>query len=142
MITAVLSLAALGAALGTILGIAGRLLAVETNAGVAVVEELLPGTNCGQCGFPGCAGAAAAIVAGEASAACCPPGGRAVARAIAEKLGLGLDLSDIADEGPKLALVAEDLCIGCCRCLKTCPTDAIVGAPKQIHNVLKDACTG
>jgi electron transport complex protein RnfB len=139
---AVLSLAALGAVLGMILGIAGKLLAVEANASVAEVEELLPGTNCGQCGFPGCAGAAAAIAAGEASAACCPPGGRAVAQAIAARLGLGLDLSGLADEGPKLALIAEDLCIGCCRCLKTCPTDAIIGAPKQIHNVLRDACTG
>ncbi|MDR1854895.1 MAG: RnfABCDGE type electron transport complex subunit B [Azoarcus sp.] len=139
---AVLSLTLLGAALGLILGVAAKFLAVEGNAGVKEVEQLLPGTNCGQCGYPGCGGAAAAIAAGDASAACCPPGGRAVARAIAEKLGIGLDLSGMADDGPKLAIVAEDLCIGCCRCLKTCPTDAIVGASKQIHNVMQEACTG
>ncbi|MDR2164824.1 MAG: RnfABCDGE type electron transport complex subunit B [Zoogloeaceae bacterium] len=142
MIAAVLSLTVLGAALGLVLGIAGKLLAVESNAGVAEIEALLPGTNCGQCGYPGCAGAAAAIADGVAAATCCPPGGKTVARAIAEKLGLDLDLSGMADEGPKLAFVAEDLCIGCCRCFKSCPTDAIVGAPKQIHNVLKEACTG
>jgi electron transport complex protein RnfB len=142
MIVAVSSLAALGAALGLILGIAGKFLAVKGDADAAEMEALLPGTNCGQCGYPGCTGAAAAILAGEASPACCPPGGRAVARAIAEKLGIGLDLSGIEDIGPKLAFVAEDLCVGCCRCLKSCPTDAILGAPKQIHSVLKEACTG
>ncbi|MDR2092251.1 MAG: RnfABCDGE type electron transport complex subunit B [Azoarcus sp.] len=139
---AVLTLTLLGAALGLALGIAGRLLAVEADADVARLEALLPGTNCGQCGFPGCAGAAAAMAAGDAPPSCCPPGGKAVALALAEKLGVSLDLSSVLDEGPKLAVVAEDLCIGCCRCLKYCPTDAILGAPKQIHNVLKEACTG
>jgi electron transport complex protein RnfB len=142
MVAALLSLTILGTALGLILGIAGKLLAVEVDSSVAELETLLPGTNCGQCGFPGCAGAAAAIAAGRASLACCPPGGRAVAQALAEKTGLSLDLSGVKDAEPKLARVAEDLCIGCCRCLKTCPTDAILGAPKQIHNVLKEACTG
>lgn len=142
MLAAVLSLTVLGAALGLVLGVAGKFLAVEANVAVAEVEKLLPGTNCGQCGFPGCAGAAAAIAAGEASPACCPPGGKAVAMAIAERLGVALDAASIDDDGPQLALVAEDLCIGCCRCLKSCPTDAIVGAPRQIHNVLRDACTG
>lgn len=65
-----------------------------------------------------------------------------MAAALAEKLGISLDLSGMADDGPKLAVIAEDLCIGCCRCIKSCPTDAILGAPKQIHNVLKEACTG
>ncbi|MGB4674688.1 MAG: RnfABCDGE type electron transport complex subunit B [Azovibrio sp.] len=142
MIAAILSLTILGAALGLILGIAGRFLAVESNPIVDEVEALLPGTNCGQCGFPGCSGAAAAIAAGSAPASCCPPGGKTTAVAIAEKMGLALDLAAVADTGPKLATIAEDLCIGCCRCIKNCPTDAILGAPKQIHNVLKEACTG
>jgi electron transport complex protein RnfB len=115
---------------------------VEGDPRLAQVEALLPGTNCGQCGFPGCAGAAAAMVAGTAPATCCPTGGRALAAAIAARLGLSLDLSGVADEGPKLAAIAEELCIGCCRCIKVCPTDAIVGAPKQIHGVLREACTG
>jgi electron transport complex protein RnfB len=139
---AIFTLMLLGAALGLILGIAGRFLAVEANAHAAELEALLPGTNCGQCGFPGCAGAAAAIVSGAAPPTCCPPGGRSVALALAEKLGVSLDLSGVVDKGPEVAVIAEDLCIGCCRCLKSCPTDAILGAPKQIHNVLKEACTG
>lgn len=142
MLAAILSLTVLGAILGLVLGIAGRLLAVATNPIVDELEALLPGTNCGQCGFPGCSGAATAIADGSAAPTCCPPGGKAVAAALAEKLGLSLDLSGMADDGPKLAVIAEDLCIGCCRCIKSCPTDAILGAPKQIHNVLKEACTG
>ena len=142
MLAAILSLTVLGAILGLVLGIAGRLLAVATNPIVDELEALLPGTNCGQCGFPGCSGAAAAIADGSAAPTCCPPGGKAVAAALAEKLGLSLDLSGMADDGPKLAVIAEDLCIGCCRCIKSCPTDAILGAPKQIHNILKEACTG
>ncbi|MDR3087899.1 MAG: RnfABCDGE type electron transport complex subunit B [Azoarcus sp.] len=142
MIVAIASLTILGAALGLVLGIAGRFLAVETNANVAEIEALLPGTNCGQCGFPGCSGAASAIAEGNAALTCCLPGGKALAWALAEKLGVSLDLSGVIDKGPQLAIVAEDLCIGCCRCIKSCPTDAILGAPKQIHNVLKEACTG
>ena len=142
MIAAILSLTILGALLGLALGIASRLLHVETPPVLAELEAMLPGTNCGQCGYPGCSGAAAALAEGSAPATCCPPGGKALATAIAEKLGLSLDLSGMADEGPKLATIAEDLCIGCCRCIKSCPTDAILGAPKQIHNILKEACTG
>ena len=63
-----------------------------------------------------------------------------MASALAAKLGLSLDLSGMDDSGPKLAAVAEELCIGCCRCSKVCPTDALVGAPKQIHAVVADAC--
>ncbi|MDK9726228.1 MAG: RnfABCDGE type electron transport complex subunit B [Sterolibacteriaceae bacterium MAG5] len=142
MIAAVLSLTLLGAALGIGLGVAARRFAVEGNPMVDEVAALMPGSNCGQCGFPGCPGAAAAVVAGEAPPTLCPPGGKALAAALAEKLGIELDLSGVVDEGPKIALVAEEICIGCCRCIKVCPTDAILGAPKQIHNVIREACTG
>lgn len=142
MIAAILSLTVLGAALGIVLGIANRYLQVEGNPIVEELTALMPGSNCGQCGFPGCAGAAAAIADGSASPTCCPPGGKALAAAIAAKLGISVDLSAVADEGPKIATVAEEICIGCCRCSKVCPTDAIVGAAKQIHNILREACTG
>lgn len=142
MIAATLSLTILGAVLGLLLGIAGRIFAVKGDPLNAELEALMPGTNCGQCGFPGCAGAVAAIIDGAAQPTCCPPGGKAVAASIAARLGVELDLSGVVDKGPRTALVAEELCIGCCRCLKVCPTDAIVGAAKQIHNVLREACTG
>lgn len=142
MMAAILSLTLLGAALGIILGVANRALHVEADPVVDEVLALMPGSNCGQCGFPGCSGAATAIVEGAAAPTCCPPGGRALASALAEKLGLCLDLSAMADEGPMIAMVEEDLCIGCCRCTKVCPTDAIMGAAKHIHNVFREACTG
>ena len=142
MLAAVASLTILGAVLGVMLGVASRVLRVEGNPIVEELVDMMPGTNCGQCGYPGCEGAAAAIADGSAPATCCPPGGKALAAEITAKLGLSVDLSAMGDSGPKIAIVAEELCIGCCRCTKVCPTDAIIGAAKQIHNVMRDACTG
>jgi Na+-translocating ferredoxin:NAD+ oxidoreductase subunit B len=142
MIAAILSLTLLGVALGFGLGFAAKKFAVEVDTNLAAIEALMPGTNCGQCGFPGCAGAAAAIASGEATVTVCPPGGKALASALAAKLGVSVDLSGVTDEGPKIATIAEEICIGCCRCIKECPTDAIVGAAKQIHAVMREACTG
>ncbi len=142
MIAAVLSLTLLGIALGLGLGVAAKKFAVEGNPLIDELTALMPGTNCGQCGFPGCSGAAAAVAEGRATPTCCPPGGKALASELAEKLGLSLDLSGMVDEGPKIAHVSEEICIGCCRCIKVCPTDAILGAAKQIHNVIREACTG
>lgn len=142
MIIALFSLTLLGAVLGIILGIANRFLQVEGNPLVDELITLMPGSNCGQCGFAGCSAAATAIAEGAASPACCPPGGKALAVVITVRLGITVDLSGLGDDGPKIATVAEELCIGCCRCSKVCPTDAILGAPRQIHNVLREACTG
>jgi electron transport complex protein RnfB len=142
MAVALLTLALLAAALGLILGVAARLLAVAGDPLVDEITALMPGTNCGQCGFPGCAGAAAALVDKRAGAACCPPGGKALAVALAARLGLSLADDGAGEAAPQLARVEESLCIGCCKCLKVCATDAVVGAAKQIHNVLGEACTG
>lgn len=142
MVAAILSLTLLGAMLGIVLGVSNRLLRVEGNPVVDELVAMMPGSNCGQCGFPGCTGAAEAIIDGRAAPSCCPPGGKMLASAIAARLGIEVDLSGMSDEGPKIAIVAEELCIGCCRCSKVCPTDAIVGAARQIHNVLREACTG
>ena len=90
----------------------------------------------------GCSAAAQAIADGSATVTVCPGGGRALAAALAEKLGITLDLSTVANDGPKIAVVSEEICIGCAKCIKTCPTDAIIGAQRQIHNVIREACTG
>ncbi len=142
MIAAILSLTLLGAALGAVLGVANKFLHVGSSALADELIEMMPGSNCGQCGFPGCSGAAAAIADGTASPACCPAGGKTLAARLAAKLGVAVDLSGLSGEGPEIAAVAEELCIGCCRCAKVCPTDAILGAARQIHNVLREACTG
>ena len=142
MIGAVVSLTLLGLFLGFALGFAGRYLAVEEDPLAAELEQMLPGTNCGQCGFPGCASGAEKLACGEAPLTFCPPGGRALAEALAAKLNLPLVLSELEDEAPMVAVIREATCIGCGKCIKLCPTDAIMGAPKQIHTVFNHACTG
>ncbi len=139
MITALISLTLLGTILGLILGVAARVFRVEGNALVAELIEMLPGSQCGQCGFPGCAGAAQALAEGQAPVTLCPPGGRAVAQALAARLGV--EAGAVADSVPMIAEVREELCIGCTRCFKVCPTDAIMGAAQQIHSVFREACT-
>lgn len=140
---AIIYLTILGLSLGLVLGIAARYLKVDSDPLVEEIESMMPGSQCGQCGFPGCSPAAAAVASGEAPPTLCPPGGRDLAQRLADKLGIKVDLSVMAeDTGPILARVHEENCIGCTRCFKVCPTDAIIGAPKQIHSVYKAACTG
>jgi len=142
MLTAVGSLTLLGAVLGGLLGIAAKYLKVEGNALVEEVEAMLPGSQCGQCGFPGCTPAAEALAAGTAEVTLCPPGGRALAAELALKLSVEVDLAAMEEKEPEVAFVNEDLCIGCTRCFQQCPTDAFVGGPKQIHGVISDICIG
>ncbi|MBW7849578.1 MAG: RnfABCDGE type electron transport complex subunit B [Rhodospirillales bacterium] len=142
MLTAVGSLAMLGVTFGTLLGIASRYLRVDENPLEAELEALLPGSQCGQCGFAGCKQAASALAAGQAKPTLCPPGGRALAAALAERLGVSVDLSDTEELEPEVAFVNEDICIGCMRCLQDCSSDALVGGPKQIHTVITDICHG
>jgi electron transport complex protein RnfB len=142
MFFAIASITLLGTALGLGLGLAARYLKVESDPIVEEIEAILPGSQCGQCGFPGCGPAAAALAAGEAPVTLCPPGGRTVAEILSAKLGIAADLSGMEDQEAMLARVREETCIGCTRCFKVCPTDAIVGAPKQIHAVIRSACTG
>lgn len=141
MIAAIASLSALGLVLGLGLGVAARKLRVEGNPLVAELEALLPGSQCGQCGYPGCAGAAQALADGSAPVTLCPPGGRDLVVQLAAKLGIEADLSGVTEQVPSIAEVREELCIGCTRCFKVCPTDAILGASKHIHSVFREACT-
>lgn len=142
MINAILSLALLGLGLGVMLGFAAKYLKVEAGALVQEIEDMLPGSQCGQCGFPGCSPAAEAVAGGQAPITMCPPGGRALAQALADLMGVSADLSDMEDQAPQVAFVNEQLCIGCTKCFKRCPTDALIGANRQIHVVIRDACTG
>lgn len=141
MFVTITVLTSLGLLLGFALGYADKVFAVEEDPLIKDVEGMLPGTHCGQCGFTGCGGAAEAMVSGDAEVTCCPPGGASLAKTLAEKLGVTVDLSDMA-EGPLTATIKESLCTGCCRCYRVCPTDAIIGANKQLHYIFEDACTG
>ena len=142
MLLAIGSLAVMGATLGTVLGVAARYLAVESDPLEADLLELLPGSQCGQCGYVGCGPAATAVAKGEAPVTLCIPGGKAVAEKLAKRMGLAADLSGHEDHEPVYAVIDESKCIGCLRCINECSTDAIVGAPKQVHTVLVDNCHG
>lgn len=142
MIAALASISTLGLTLGLILGYAAQRLRVEGDPLADELQAMLPGSQCGQCGFAGCAPAAAALAKGEAPVTLCPPGGKAVAEKIAARLGIAADLSGMKEREAMHAGVREELCIGCTKCFKVCPTDAIIGAPKHIHSVIAAACTG
>jgi len=141
MFAALVSFSLLGLLLGLGLGYAAIRLRVEGNPLVAELEALLPGSQCGQCGYPGCTGAAQALAEGGAPVTLCPPGGKALAEMLAVRLGVEINLAGLAESGPHVAEVREELCIGCTRCYKVCPTDAIMGAAKQVHAVFREACT-
>ena len=109
------------------------------------IDALLPQTQCTRCGYDGCHPYSAAIAGGLAPINQCPPGGSATIGALAallhrEEMPLN---PDNGIEGPALvAIIDEDRCIGCVKCLPPCPVDAIVGARKQTHTVVADLCTG
>ncbi|WP_375737921.1 electron transport complex subunit RsxB [Pseudomonas boanensis] len=107
------------------------------------IDALLPQTQCGKCGHPGCKPYAEGIAQGEAINKC-PPGGSATIQALAELLHVPILPLD-APNGPvppQIAFIREAECIGCTKCIQACPVDAIVGAAKQMHTVLTDECTG
>ncbi|MGH8219504.1 MAG: RnfABCDGE type electron transport complex subunit B [Steroidobacteraceae bacterium] len=111
----------------------------------AAIDALLPQTQCTRCGYPGCSPYAHAIARGESDINHCPPGGASLIDALARLLGrspLPLD-ADNGLEGPhRIAVIDEERCIGCAKCLPPCPVDAIIGAPRFLHTVVAALCTG
>jgi electron transport complex protein RnfB len=118
---------------------------VEGDPIVDKIDALLPQTQCGQCGHPGCRPYAESIANGEDSINKCPPGGEATMIALADLLGVDpvpMD-GEAAVEKPKaVAVIDEQECIGCTLCIQACPVDAILGAAKQMHTVIGNECTG
>lgn len=70
-------LGAMGLVFGLVLTGAAKVFAVPTNPKRDAVREVLPGANCGGCGYPGCDGCADAIAAGKAPVNACPWAARA-----------------------------------------------------------------
>ena len=109
------------------------------------IDALLSQTQCTRCGYPTCRAYAEALATGEAEINRCPPGGADGIAALASLLGKAIQPLDPAcgiEEPPTVALIDEETCIGCTKCIQACPVDAIVGAGKHMHTVIADECTG
>jgi electron transport complex protein RnfB len=108
---------------------------------IEAIDALLPQTQCGKCGHPGCKPYAEGIANGEAINKC-PPGGNATIHAIAQLLQVPALPLELPEVPPQIAFIREAECIGCTKCIQACPVDAIVGAAKLMHTVITAECTG
>ena len=170
MVEAILSLGGIGLFAAVALGIAAKKFAVEVDARETAILEVLPGANCGACGFPGCAGYAKAVAAGAAAPELCPPGGPETVAKIAKIIGVGAIAVD-----PQVAVVicqgdneratdkyrylgitdcraAQKLadgpktcpggCLGLGTCAAICPFGAITMTDKNLAVIDRDKCVG
>ncbi len=145
MSIALLIMIGLALVLGALLGYAALKFKVEGDPLIARIDAILPQTQCGQCGYPGCKPYATAIAKGEADINQCPPGGDAGVHALADLLGVEYKPLNAEHGAPKpksVAFIDEQTCIGCTLCIQACPVDAILGAAKHMHTIIASECTG
>lgn len=170
-LNALVSMGAMGLAFGLSLGVASKKFAVNSDPRADAILAVLPAANCGGCGYPGCAGLAAAIAEGKAPVDKCPVGKAAVARQVAKIMGVEAS----GEMEPKYARVlclgsheaspnvAEYAgihdcraamlsgggvkgctygCLGLGSCVSACPFDAMYMGADGLPRVLDGACTG
>ncbi len=88
ILTAALMIGGVGLFIGVFLGFAGKKFAVEVDEKEVKIRALLPGVNCGACGYSGCDGVAHAIAQGKAPVGACVVGGQKVADEVAGLMGV------------------------------------------------------
>ncbi len=170
MVVALIVLSGVGLVMAGLLAVGRNVFYVEVDPRQQKIEEMLPGANCGACGYAGCSGFAAALISGEASPTDCTPGGRETAERVAELLGV--EVGESADEVALVACAGDDSaapararylgladcsaagavaggakacrfgCLGLGNCRDACPFDAIEITKNGLAVVLPDRCTG
>ncbi|HDL19405.1 MAG TPA: RnfABCDGE type electron transport complex subunit B [Bacteroidetes bacterium] len=169
-LSSIVALGVLGLTFGAILAIASRKFAIEVDPRIEELTEILPGANCGGCGYPGCAGYGEAVVTKGESITLCGPGGPETAGNIAQILGV-----EAQEMVPKIAVVqcggshnnarqkyeydgikdcnvatllgggskaCEFGCLGLGSCVEACPYDAMAMRDDGLPMVFEDKCTG
>jgi Na+-translocating ferredoxin:NAD+ oxidoreductase RNF subunit RnfB len=169
MIAAVASLTGLGIVAAVGLSVAAKVFHVDVDPRLEVIDGMLPGVNCGACGYAGCFGFAEGLLAGEVEATVCAPADEATIRKIAEYLGL--EVGDMVRQVAvrhcggghgKAALKAQYdgikecratvlvgggskaclyACIGYGTCKSVCPFDAIVMGEDGLPVIIQEKCT-
>jgi len=170
MLAAVLSLGCIGMLAAVALGFAAKKFAVEVDPRELAALEVLPGANCGACGFPGCAGYAKALVTGAVDLNQCPPGGADVVAKLARILGveasatareiavvlcqgdnrkaqlkyryLGLEDCNAAQRIAGGPKACPGGCLGLGSCQRACPFDAIEMTADGLAVISREKCTG
>jgi electron transport complex protein RnfB len=170
MLAAILSLGCIGMLAAIALGLAAKKFAVEVDPRELAALEVLPGANCGACGFPGCAGYAKALVAGTVDLNLCPPGGADVVAKLSRILGveatatareiavvlcqgdnrksqlkyryLGLEDCNAAQRIAGGPKACPGGCLGLASCQRACPFDAIEMTADGLAVISREKCTG
>ncbi len=170
MFYAILMMGGLGLVIGAALALASKIFYVYVDPKVLEIEDLLPGANCGGCGYPGCGPNAEAVVAGESPPDSCVAGGSDLAEAIAAVMGMSIEAKepDIALPGCTYGLDEADIkydyqglsscqaaamlyggmkvchigCLGLGSCMEACPFSAISMSESGLPVVDEQRCTG
>lgn len=170
MLAAILSLGCIGLIAAIALGFAAKKFAVEVDPRELALMEVLPGANCGACGFPGCAGYAKALVSGTVELNQCPPGGAELVGRLANILGVeasaaAAEIAVVLCQGDnrKAQLKYQYLglfdcnaaqriadgpkacpggCLGLASCQRACPFGAIEMTADGLAVISREKCTG
>lgn len=169
IVNSVVTLSIMGFVFAAGLAVASKKFAVEVDERQEAILGVLPGANCGGCGYPGCAGLAAAIVAGDAPVNGCPVGGAGVAEKVAGIMGVEAQTgvrnvanvhcngtNENAVEKAKYIGIADCRaatiaqggskgctfgCMGLGSCVKVCQFDSIYIGTDGVAHVDKEKCT-
>lgn len=109
------------------------------------IDQILPQTQCTKCGYPSCKDYATALASLDADINQCPPGGDEGIASLSKLLNRPikpLNPENGKISHAKIAIIDEDICIGCTLCIKACPVDAVLGSNKMMHTIIENECTG